>query len=62
MADTGIIRWPINFPPSSNAANLRTASVGRTTYNTRTTGEIIMAQIKHVKKVEPSVAEKEAEK
>lgn len=31
MADTGIIRWPINFPPSSKAAILREASVGRIT-------------------------------
>lgn len=31
MADTGIIRWPINFPPSSKAAILREARVGRIT-------------------------------
>lgn len=31
MADTGIIRWPMNFPPSSNAAILREARVGRIT-------------------------------
>lgn len=31
MADTGMIRWPINFPPSSKAAILREARVGRIT-------------------------------
>lgn len=31
MADTGIIRWPINFPPSSKAAILREARMGRIT-------------------------------
>lgn len=31
MAETGIIRWPINFPPSSKAAILREARVGRIT-------------------------------
>lgn len=31
MADTGIMRWPINFPPSSKTAILSEASVGRTT-------------------------------
>lgn len=31
MADTGIMRWPINFPPSSKAAILREARVGRIT-------------------------------
>lgn len=30
-ADTGIIRWPINFPPSSKAAILSEARVGRIT-------------------------------
>lgn len=32
MADTGMIRWPINFPPSSKAAILREARVGRITW------------------------------
>lgn len=32
MADTGMIRWPMNFPPSSNTAILNEASVGRTTW------------------------------
>lgn len=31
MADTGMIRWPMNFPPSSNTAILIEASVGKTT-------------------------------
>lgn len=31
MADTGMIRWPMNFPPSSNTAILNEASVGKTT-------------------------------
>lgn len=31
IADTGMIRWPMNFPPSSNTAILSEASVGRTT-------------------------------
>lgn len=30
-ADTGIMRWPINFPPSSKAAILSEARVGRIT-------------------------------
>lgn len=33
MADTGMIRWPMNFPPSSNTAILSEASVGKTTCN-----------------------------
>lgn len=36
MADTGIIRWPINFPPSSKAAILRDARVGRITFQRQT--------------------------
>lgn len=35
MADTGMIRWPMNFPPSSNTAILNEASVGRTTWTCR---------------------------
>lgn len=35
MADTGMIRWPMNFPPSSNTAILMEASVGKTTCQRR---------------------------
>lgn len=31
IAETGNIRWPINFPPSSYTASLRHAREGKTT-------------------------------
>lgn len=31
IAETGNIRWPMNFPPSSYTASLKHARVGKTT-------------------------------
>lgn len=43
MADTGMIRWPINFPPSSKAAILREARVGRITCQTVSVNSSLMS-------------------
>lgn len=32
IAETGNIRWPMNFPPSSYTANLKQAREGKTTW------------------------------
>lgn len=47
MADTGMMRWPINFPPSSNTAILKEASVGRTTWR-----NVINARVNHLSETE----------